>query len=238
MGEFAGRLRYIGFMVLWVSCALLLILRLAYLYVSDPQRFPVTTIKIAAPYQHITRQQLENVLLNYQNDSFISLSITRLKSDLTALAWADNVQIERVWPDTIKIVLVEKNPVVVWNDEMMTKEGNLFSVEEATNNNTLPHLIGPSQQHLEVLQIYQKLSKLLSNYGLQTATLQLRDNQAWDLGLTNGVQLRLGKRNLEQRVLRFCRAYPAVFADKLEQLSTVDLRYARGMAVQWKEPSK
>jgi len=71
-------------------------------------------------------------------------------------------------------------------------------------------------------------------YGLQTAALQLRDNQAWELTLANGVQLRLGKRSLENRLLRFCKAYSAVFADKSDQLFSVDLRYPRGMAVQWK----
>ena len=75
-------------------------------------------------------------------------------------------------------------------------------------------------------------------YGLHAASLQLRDNQAWELSLTNGVQLRLGKRDLEKRLLRFCKAYPVVFADKPEQLTSVDLRYARGMAVQWKQPMR
>ena len=49
--------------------------------------------------------------------------------------------------------------------------------------------------------------------------------------------LRLGKRDLELRLQRFCRAYPVVFADKPDELSSVDLRYARGMAVQWKQQS-
>ena len=79
------------------------------------------------------------------------------------------------------------------------------------------------------------MSKLLSIYGLHASALQLRDNQAWELSLSNGVQIRLGKRDLEKRLTRFCKAWPAVFADKSEQLSSVDLRYARGMAVQWKQ---
>ena len=102
----------------------------------------------------------------------------------------------------------------------------------------MPRLSGPAHQQIDVLQLYQKLSKLLSMYGLQAASLQLRDNQAWDLSLTNGIQLRLGKRDLEKRVLRFCKAYPAVFADKPELLTSVDLRYARGMAAQWQQSTR
>ena len=99
----------------------------------------------------------------------------------------------------------------------------------------MPHLSGPINQQQEVLQVYQKMSKILSMYGLVVASLELRKNHAWEMGLANGVQLRLGKRDLETRITRFCKAYPAVFADRVEQLASVDLRYPRGMAVQWKK---
>lgn len=117
----------------------------------------------------------------------------------------------------------------------MTDSGQLFKVGQDEIDASLPRLSGPIQQQADVLQIYQKLSKLLAVYGLHAASLQLRDNQAWELFLTNGIQLQLGKQDLEKRLQRFCRAYPTVFADKPEQLSSVDLRYARGMAVKWKE---
>ena len=234
MGAETGRLRYTSLLTFLIVCALFLTARLAYLFLADAYRFPISTVKIAANYQHITRKQLEVVLSNYLNSSFFSLSVRRLHDDLLALEWSDRVYIERIWPNTLKITLVEKAPVAVWNDALMTVDGELFNVGTEQNEAGLPKLIGPLQQQLDVLQIYQKLSKLLSVYGLHAASLQLRDNQAWELLLTNGIQLRLGKRELEKRLQRFCRAYSVVFADKPEQLSSVDLRYARGMAVRWK----
>ena len=65
--------------------------------------------------------------------------------------------------------------------------------------------------------------------------LNLRDNQSWVLIMGNDVKIYLGKKELEARLLRFCKAYPAVFAEKADQLASVDLRYPRGMAVQWKQ---
>jgi cell division protein FtsQ len=218
--------------------ALLLTLRIGYLFLADASRFPISTVKIAANYQHVTRQQLESVLSHYLGSSFFSLSARQLQRELDALDWADHVYVQRVWPDTLKITLVEKYPVAIWNNALMTAEGHLFNRGKQQSEPSLPILTGPDQQQTEVLQIYQKLSKLLLMYGLHAAALQLSENQAWDLILTNGVHVRLGKRDLVSRLERFCRAYPLVFADKPEQLSSVDLRYARGMAVQWKELSK
>ena len=184
-----------------------------YLFLADPQRFPIDTVKIAANYQHINRKQIESVLTGYLGDSFVVLPVTQLQSDLMALDWTDNVQIERIWPGTLKITLVEKAPVAVWNEFLITSDGKLINIGEEQTYLALPKLSGPKQQQTDVLQIYEKLSKLLSIYGLHASALQLRDNQAWELSLSNGVQLRLGKRDLEKRLTRFCKAWPAVFAD-------------------------
>ena len=56
--------------------------------------------------------------------------------------------------------------------------------------------------------------------------------------LANDTKIYLGKKELEARLERFCKAYPAVFAEKADQLSCVDLRYPRGMAVQWKQQAE
>ncbi len=235
MGTEKSKSGYAALLTLLIVCALLLTARLVYLFLADAQRFPINTVKIAANYEHITRKQLEGVLSHYLDASFFTLPVGQLHADLMSLDWAQQIDIERIWPDTLKITLIEKLPVARWNDSLMTADGVLFNIGKEQTDSSLPRLSGPAHQQTDVLQIYQKLSKLLSIYGLHAASLQLRDNQAWELSLVNGVQLRLGKQDLEQRLQRFCKAYPAVFADKQEQLASVDLRYARGMAVQWKQ---
>lgn len=230
-----GRIRQASFLLLLILCALLLSGHLVYLFLKDAQRFPINTVKIVANYEHITRKQLAVILSEYAEDSFFTLSTSRLAESLKALGWSESVQVERIWPDSLKIVLVEKSPIAVWNNALLTADGKSFQVDKESIDSQLPKLTGPQSQQHDVLQSYQKLSKLLSIYGLQASALQLRDNQAWELTLTNGILLRLGKKDLEKRLIRFCKAYLAVFADKTEQLVSVDLRYARGMAVLWKQ---
>ena len=234
MGADTERGHYTSFLMMLIIVAIILALRVLYLFMADPLRFPINTVKITASYQHITHKQLESVLANYINSSFFSFPVRRLHADLEAFEWVNNVQIERVWPDILKIMLVEKTPAAIWNNAMVTDEGKLFNVGGELTDSSLVHLSGPVNQQKEVLQVYKKLSKILSIYGLHLATLEWRDNQAWELSLVNGLRLRLGKRDLEARITRFCKAYHAVFAERSEQLASVDLRYPRGMAVQWK----
>ncbi|HAU3762466.1 TPA: FtsQ-type POTRA domain-containing protein [Legionella pneumophila] len=228
-------LRYLTIMGLLILSALLLAGRLGYLYLADAERFPITTIKVAATYEHITHKELENVLAKYLDASFFLLSVKGLQSELNSMSWIDTAYVERVWPDTLKIKLTEKKPVAIWGDALMTRDGKLFNQGSVPSDLDIPKLKGPQSQQLEVLQVYEKLSKLLSSYGLNASGLYLRDNQSWVLLLNHSVKIYLGKKELEERLLRFCKAYPAVFAEKADQLAGVDLRYPRGMAVQWKQ---
>ncbi len=225
-------------LALLIIFALILSYRLTYFFIGDAERFPINTIKVAASYEHVTHKQLETVLAKHLNSSFFSLPVSRLQKELNLIDWVDSAYVERVWPDTLKIKLVERQPVAVWKNALMTREGELFQDGRASDEYHLPKLHGPQTQQLEVLQVYEKLSKILSGYGLSATGLKLRANQTWVVVLSSGVEIYLGKKEIEARLLRFCKAYPAVFAEKTEQLASVDLRYPRGMAVQWKQQTE
>lgn len=229
-----SQLRFASILIILIILALFLTVRVVYLYLADPGRYPINTVKISASYQHVSHKQLEQILANYLNTSFFSLPVSRLHAELSALSWIKEVQIERIWPDTLKISLIEKQPVAIWNESFLCDDGDVFSEKGELTDTMLPQLKGPVDHQKQVLQVYKKMSKILSICGLYAAVLEWRKNEAWELTLSNGVKLRLGKRDLETRVNRFCKAYPAVFAEKTDQLANVDLRYPRGMAVQWK----
>ena len=227
-----------GLLIVLTIAASLLGMRLLYVYLSEPTYFPVNTIKIEASYQHISHKEWETVLSAYTGYSFFTFPVSQLKKALADLAWAQTVAVKRVWPDIIKITLVEKTPVAIMNHALMTKDGLLFNQGNDLSAYELPVLKSPIGQEKEVLQVFEKLSKILTCYGLHAMTFTMRENGACKLKLSNGILLRLGKKDFELRVLRFSKAYPAIQEGQgrmnADQIESVDLRYPRGMAVQWK----
>lgn len=223
---------------LLILCAGLLICRVAYLFVTDNQRFPIKVIKISATYQHISREQLETILnASLSGNNFFTLPVKQLQKNLGALPWTRSVMVTRIWPDVLSIHLRENNPVARWNAGVLMQDGRVFDDLDWQEMGALPTLHGPQNQQQEVLQLYQKMSKIVSNYGLKVTSLEKRENLAWQLGLANGLVLFLGKDNIESRLERFCKAYPAVFEGKVNSntVVSVDLRYPRGMAVKWNQ---
>lgn len=225
---------YLSLFVLFFVAAVLM-MRLSFVFMADPKRFPVQHVKILASYEHVSQKKLYEVFVNYANHSFYTLPVAELQSKLMSISWVKSVRIKRIWPDTITIAVHEFVPAAIWNKEFMTADGELFDGNGDIEKSSLLHLSGPENQQREVLQVYEKLSTILASYNLHAASLTLHDNQAWDIILTNGIYLRLGKKELLNRLTRFCKAFSAVFADKPLALAMVDLRYPRGMAIHWKQ---
>ena len=231
--EEASRLKRTLIVLSLVTLSCFLFARLIYLYLSDTNRFPINTIKVVANYQHITRAQIELILSEYHTQSFYTLPVHQLYHQLTALSWVAQVDIERLFPDVIKITLKEKQPVAIWNDSILTDQGDSVTGSTIrTEYPTLPRLIGSPQDAKLMLNMYQKMSAFLAVNQLQIKRLERRENHAWIVTLTNGTQLKLGKQDTLERLQRFNRAY-LVLSEKPGQLVYVDLRYPKGMAVKW-----
>ncbi len=236
MNATLGQWRYFSVLIVLFISAVLLAARFVYWYMDDPQRFPINTIKITASYDHISQAEIARILNDVvASNSFFTLPMKKLYAKFAVLSWLDHVQIMRIWPDTLKVIISEEIPVALWNNAILTQNGKLLKANIANNNLILPTLIGPQYQQQKVLQIYKKMSKILKMHNLFIDTLKQYTNQSWEITLNNGIRLYLGNRDLKIRLIRFCKAYAAVISSKSKQLVSVNLCYPRGMAVQWEK---
>lgn len=214
--------------------AIILITRLVITIIADPQFFPVNSLKIEAPYQYLSREKIQKILSPYLVQSFLIFS-EKLRNDFKKNPWVEKIKVQKIWPDHVVVQIIERFPVAIWGNMLISDKGVLFKPEEMNVFTDLPRFYGPINQQKDVLHIYEKLSKLLIAQGLEIQKICLRDNQAWEMVLKNGVIIRLGKRDMEERLLRFCKIYPKLFAATFDRVASIDLRYSHGIAVNWKK---
>ena len=56
---------------------------------------------------------------------------------------------------------------------------------------------------------------------------------AWKIELESGQQIRIGRRNVDQRLDRLFRVVAPILAAEFDRVSHVDLRYTNGFSVGW-----
>lgn len=210
-------------------------------YVHNGGISPISVIKVEANYGHLSPEILQKSISRDLPASFWTVDVRALKARLEAMAWVQSVDIEKVWPETLKIRISEKQVLARWGEKgLLTNKEAIFYPETAvlSEYETMPVLYGPENQIKTVIQQYQIMTQMLKKKQLAIGMLLMNESGAWFVRLTDGTLLLIGREDPLKRLARFLRSYDAVFITEqsVEQPKVarrVDLRYPHGMAISW-----
>lgn len=202
-------------------------------FASD--RWPIRTLKVEAPYQHVSADQLRATVEPFLHKGFFATRLDRLQQAVVALPWVASAEARKVWPDTLVLRVRERQPVAHWNgDALIGRDGQVFSAPGGEALQGLPSLSGPDARESDVLAFYHQVSAPFAALGLKVTGVDLSGRDSWRLQLSDGAELVIGNVDPEQRLQRFLDTYPRLVHDGGgEHFSRVDLRYANGFAVRW-----
>lgn len=224
--------------IIWQILVVGLVIYLSYrfwLQLNDPHTLPFKQVKIIATYRHIQPTVLKAVVGQNLSGGFFSLNADKLRQHILNLPWVANVSVRRIWPSTLLITIQEKHAIARWgNQQVVNAKGELFTPSAQSIPNDLPVLIGPNNSKEEVLNKFQYFNQLLSTINLKIAELSLSRRQAWRLRLHDGIEVVIGRYDVDQRFAQFVRLFPKLIGDRWRQVDYVDLRYQNGLAIRWK----
>ncbi|MFN3715958.1 MAG: cell division protein FtsQ/DivIB [Thiobacillus sp.] len=200
--------------------------------------FALATLEVKTPVAHVTEAQIRLVAERKVRGTFFTVDIERVRESLEKLPWVREARVERRWPDTLVVSLVEHVPLARWNDDaLVDREGNVFV---AAVSDRLPRLWGPEDTSSEVVETFLRHSQTLAPLGFKIDELRLTPRRAWRMRLDSGMHIALGRDSTDARLARFVALYPRLFgatqaADGSPIAAvapyTVDLRYPDGFAV-------
>jgi cell division protein FtsQ len=200
--------------------------------------FALTTLDVKTPVAHVTEAQVRLVAEREVRGTFFTVDIDRVRERLEKLPWVREARVERRWPDTLVVSLVEHVPLARWNDDALVSEaGEVFA---AAVSRRLPRLAGPEEAVDEVVSAYRRHQATLAPLGLRIEEISLSARHAWRIRLDNGTQLALGREQTDERLARFAALYPRLFGGRLpadgrlidaQVPARIDLRYPDGFAV-------
>jgi cell division protein FtsQ len=205
-------------------------------WLQDPYRFPLRVVRIASKLHHLEKDELQQALAPYLRGGFFTVDVTGIHDAVETLPWVYQATVQRDWPDRLIISFVEQEPVARWGKQaLLNRYGEIFVPRKLPDELALPRLSGPSGHERAVLEEYRRCAQTLSPLGLRIARIELNERRAWRIDLDNAVQLELGRVDTALRLQRFVRSFPEVFAEHLDALKSVDLRYSNGFSVYWQQ---
>lgn len=196
---------------------------------------PVHVISMDGSFQRVSPGQIEKAVAPYAHAGFMSADLDSVQRAVEALPWVDHARVQRRWPNSLHVTVIEQTAVARWGDSgLLNTRGELFVRAAAHVPAELPRLAGPDGSQSLVAQRYMSAQGRMLEAGMRIAALRLDERGAWEMDLDSGVTVRLGRREVDERIDRFIRTASQVIAHRVNEITYVDMRYSNGFAIGWR----
>jgi len=219
----------------------------------EQENLPVNSIVITGEMPYTQHEEVMAALSDIDLGNFFQVNVNDIQAQVSALPWVYSVAVRKQWPNEVKIYVVDQTPIAFWNgDFILNQFGKAFQAQRTALKQGLPEFFGPEGSELLALENFNNLNDLLEYRNLSIDELILSERFSWQLTLSNGIRLNLGREERVKRVQRFMDVYPLIKTYLAEQenqeknnkkqikqaVDYIDLRYDTGLAVGWKEVTK
>lgn len=219
--------------LIWAGLIAAVLVLLWFALISMLDR-PIQRAEISGKFTQVSRLQIEQVLEPFAHRGFISIDLDAVKRAVEQLRWIDYARVERAWPDGLRVMVTEQVAVARWGATgLLNTRGKLFLPDARDLPAELPLLEGPDGMEGEVANLYLETFPRLLTVGLRLSRVTLDERGAWNLSLSNGVEVRLGRQDISTRLERFITAASPVIATRAGEVRYIDMRYSNGFSIGW-----
>lgn len=208
-------------------------------YLQQSDTLPIKHVTVEGEFEHVEKAVLVDAVSPYTRGSFLSVDVAKIRQAGEALPWVKTIQVRRIWPDSLHLIVHEQVAIAKWLDQQLVNpEGDVFSSSSQSLPSGLAQLQGPETSHLLVTKRYVEMNKALSDSQLTIQSLVMDKRRAWRMELNNGLHVVLGRADSEQRFKRFLSVYQKSLSQYQNQIAEIDMRYPNGFTVLWKPEQK
>jgi cell division protein FtsQ len=197
---------------------------------------PIRNLVVEGTFQRVTPIQVEAAVADGLKSGFLTVNLGALRERVQELDWVDRANVGRRWPDTLIVRVTEHQAAARWGDSgLLNVRGELFTEHSQHSIAELPSLAGPKGTERDVARRYLAVRGKLAEADLSLERLELDERGSWRLVLRGGQEIRLGRRDIDERLYRFFDVVAPALTAELKSVEYVDLRYTNGFAVGWRE---
>ena len=146
----------------------------------------------------------KEVILDIINDeeykTIFDINLFKIYNHLLLNQWVDTVKIERILPSSIKIQVIEKKPLAIWQtklgNKLITDDGSVISNANATIfKNDLPIIVGDeaNKNAFLIIDILRKIPDLYNNVW----SISYINKRRWNIHLNQGLTVLLPVKKID-----------------------------------------
>lgn len=223
-------------------------------WVAQRPYFAIKALEIepakADQFSYVSPATVQATIAGRIHGNFFSISLDDTRRVIESVPWVRHASVRRVWPNTLAVTIEEQQPLALWNEnQMINTWGEAFTANqgELPDNVAMPQLNGPDNSERLVVQRYAEIARWFAPLNLHVREVTLSPRYAWEVQLSDGMRLSLGRDPAADavdphgrsgalpfaaRIERFVQVWPKL-SDRLRgrKIRTADLRYPNGFAI-------
>ena len=220
----------------WNFGFLLLPVFLAGHYLSQMEQvMPIHSIQLVGSFEYLDQREVEADLQAYLGQGFFSLDIHQLQQTLKDKSWTEVVSVRRIWPDQIRVAVREKQPLARWDGDHLLSASARVYLADTNDFAHLPLVYAANHEPAWALQQFRRLQTRFEAVDERLVSLRVDSRGAFEIELINGLQIKLGRDDIDRKIDRLANIYLQQILPRREQIDRLDLRYSNGFAVAWKK---
>ncbi len=171
------------------------------------------------------KSQILNILKLEHGKPLLSINLSEAKAKLEAVSWVKAVRIERRFPNTLFIWILEKEPVALWQAHdkiyLVDGDGELMEIHEVHQYKDLLPITGDQAPH-HVGSLVALLDKFPEIKKRVTSATHLRSRR-WDIRLDGKIDIKLPEKEVE-RALAYLLKLENQHSLSEQKITTIDMR--------------
>ncbi|RLA21842.1 MAG: cell division protein FtsQ [Gammaproteobacteria bacterium] len=200
---------------------------------------PIRYVQVEGAFQYIDKQDIKMKISPLVQAGYFSVDLKAIQQSVMSLPWTESIQVQRIWPDRLKLRIYEQKPVIRWQGHSLLNErGEVFKPVNIDRFQSLPVLYAPDEQRQQLLQVMYGLGVSLQDQGLYLAEFSVNERQSWLVSMENGLTIQLGRHQPLEKFSQLIKALIVSGGELVNKMMYVDMRYPNGYAVRWRENEK
>jgi len=194
----------------------------------------IGNIDISAEFKRVNSEQIRIVVASYPERSFFKVKANEVKNNLMQIPWVQQVSVNKKWPQTLKIKIIEHKAVAVWNDnKLLNEKGQIFAVDGVDDLAALPKIYGEDKNSQPIWDKFIRFNDIVKHTGQDINFASVSQRGSWQLTLSNGINLNLGAQQMDARLVRLADTWNSLLRQNEIAPNYIDLRYTNGYVAKW-----